>query len=52
MVVNDKKFYQKMKSKSLLRVEKNITKSEKVPYYNYNKLLFKKKDLKKYFDEE
>ena len=40
IVVNDTKIYQKMKNKSLLSIEKNVTKWEKVPHYNYKKLLF------------
>ena len=34
MVVKDIKIYQKMKNKSWLSIEKNITKSEKTFYYN------------------
>ena len=41
MVTNDTKISQKMKSKSLLSLEKNI-KWEEMPYYNYKKLLFYK----------
>ena len=29
-----------MKNKSLLSIEKNIAECEKMPYYNYKKLLF------------
>ena len=38
MAVNNTKIYQKMKNKSWLCTEKNVTKWEKTPYYNYNKL--------------
>ena len=38
MVVKDIKIYQKMKNKSWLSIEKNVTKGEKTPYYNYKKL--------------
>ena len=40
MVMNDTKIYQKIKNKSLLSIEKNIVKSEKTRYYDYNKQLF------------
>ena len=40
MVVSITKISQKMKSKSLLSIEENITEREKMPYYNYKKLLF------------
>ena len=38
MAVNDRKIYQKMKNKSWLSIEKNVTKWENIPYYNYKKL--------------
>ena len=38
MVVNIIKISQKMKSKSLLCIEKNIIESEKTIYYNYKKV--------------
>ena len=38
MVVNVTKISQKMKSKSLLSIEKNIMQKEKIPYYNYEKV--------------
>ena len=55
-VVNDAKIYQKMKSKSLLSIEKNI-KWEKAPYYNYKRRdiknnVLKNNDLESSFDEE
>ena len=37
MVVNATKIDQKMKNKSLLLIEKNIIKWEKIPNYNYKK---------------
>ena len=43
-LVNNAKIYQKIKSKSLLRIAKNIIKREKNPRYNYEKL-FKKSGL-------
>ena len=54
MVMNDTKIYQKIKNKSLLSIEKNIVKSEKTHYYDYNKQLFFKKVMtwKKSFDGE
>ena len=46
MVVKDTKISQKMKNKRWLSIEKNITKWEKSPYYNYKKLFsFKKFSL-------
>ena len=39
-----------MKNKSLLSMEKNIIKSEKTPYYNYDKLFKKTNVLEKSFD--
>ena len=39
MVVKDIKIYRKMKNKSLLSIEKIITKWEKMPYYNHKKLI-------------
>ena len=46
MVVKDTKISQKMKNKRWLSIEKNITKWEKSPYYNYKKLFsFKKFNL-------
>ena len=41
-VVNVTKISHKMKSKSLLSIEKNIIEQEKLLYYNYQKLLFSK----------
>ena len=38
MVVNITKISQKMKNKSLLSIEKNITESEKMPYCNCRKV--------------
>ena len=38
MVVNVTKVSQKMKSKSLLSIEKNIAECEKTLYYNYKKV--------------
>ena len=38
MVVNVTKISQKMKNKSLLRIEKNIIESEKMSDYNYKKV--------------
>ena len=35
MVMNFTKISQKMKNKSLLRIEKNIIEREKILYYNY-----------------
>ena len=40
MVMNVTKISQKMKSKSLLNIEKDIIEREKTLYYNYKKLLF------------
>ena len=40
MIVNDKKFYRKMKSKSLLSTEKKKKKKEIIPHDNCKKLLF------------
>ena len=37
-VVSDAKIYQKLKNKSLVSIEKNITEGEKMPCYNYKKL--------------
>ena len=39
MVVNIKNFFQKMKNKSLLSIEKKINRMRKMPYYNYKQLL-------------
>ena len=38
MVVSDTKNSQKIKNKSWLSIEKNITKREKTPCFNYKKL--------------
>ena len=43
--MNDTKIYQKMKNKSLLSMEKNIMKQEKMPYYNYKELILFFKNL-------
>ena len=45
IVMNDTKIYQKMKNKSLLSMEKNIMKQEKMPYYNYKELILFFKNL-------
>ena len=43
MVVRNMKIYQNMKKKSWLNIEKNISKGEKMPYYDYMKLFSIKK---------
>ena len=45
IVMNDTKMYQKMKNKSLLSMEKNIMKQEKMSYYNYKELILFFKNL-------
>ena len=45
IVMNNTKIYQKMKNKSLLSMEKNIMKQEKMPYYNYKELILFFKNL-------
>ena len=42
IVADITKISQKMKNKSLLRIEKKYHRMKKVPYYNYKKLLFRK----------
>ena len=53
MVMNVTKIFQKIKNKSLLSIEKNIIEWEKIPHYNYNKLLFWKIiTYKAFFDKK
>ena len=42
MIVNDTKIYPEIENKSLLNIGKNIIKWEKILYYTYKKLPFKK----------
>ena len=43
MVVSNMNIYQNMKNKSWLNIEKNISKGEKMSYYDYMKLFSIKK---------